>query len=217
MLVEELGKTPLDLLTLVFIDKPGGGKRPIGLLTGVMRLWGKVRRPYGKEWEEQHERPYFWAGRGKPAASSAHQQSLRAEVARAKGLESASTLLDMVKCYEKIRHPIVHEAALRMGFPLRIVRVCLAIYAGKRIISVDGAVTQFFKIGTSIVAGCSFATTILRVVLLECLDLGCKLYPQIALYVYVDDIDLGTSGDEEAVIEVIAGATRFFVLALENK
>ena len=36
--------------------------------------------------------------------------------------------------------------------PLRIVRVCLCVYAGKRIISVDGAVTEVFDIGTSIVA-----------------------------------------------------------------
>eukprot|EP00973_Karenia_brevis_P025283 3487847-Karenia_brevis.AAC.1 len=86
----------------------------------------------------------------------------------------------MVKCYAKIRHEVVHEAAARVGFPWRVLRVCLAIYAGKRIISVDGAVTEVFRLGTSIVAGCAFATTILRVVLMECLDMGCKLYPQVA-------------------------------------
>ena len=103
MLIEEVGTAPIDLLTLVFIDKPGGaGKRPIGLLTGLMRLWGKVRRPYGKAWEADNARPYFWAGKGRPAADSAHQQTLKAEIARAKGISSASSLLDMVKCYERL-------------------------------------------------------------------------------------------------------------------
>ena len=90
LVMEEVGRPPLELLTLVFIPKPDGGKRPIGLLTGVMRLWGKTRRPFGKQWEEQNARPYFWAGHGRPASDSAHQQALRAEVARARGQESAS-------------------------------------------------------------------------------------------------------------------------------
>ena len=95
--------------------------------------------------------------------------------------------------------------------------MCLSIYAGKRVISVDGAVTAEFTIGTSIVAGCAFATTMLRVVLLECLDMGCRLYPALTFFVYVDDIDLIAAGTEDQVVERIAGATRFMVLALENK
>ena len=217
MVIEEVGRPPVDLLALIFIAKPDGGRRPIGLLTGLMRLWGQVRRGYGREWEVAHSRSYFWAGQGRPAADSAHQQTLKAEVARARGQESASTLLDMVKCYEKIQHVVVIEAARRTGFPLRVVRLCLAIYAGRRVISVDGALTKTFRLGTSIVAGCAFATTLLRVVLLECLDMGCKLYPQVSFYVYVDDIDIGACGDEADVISDTFGATRLFVYALEHK
>eukprot|EP00973_Karenia_brevis_P010217 1383335-Karenia_brevis.AAC.1 len=80
-------------------------------------------------------------------------------------------------CYEKIQHAVIIEAARRTGFPIRVVRLCLVIYAGPSIVSVDGAVTDVFRLGTSIVAGCTFATALLRVVLLECLDLGQRLYP----------------------------------------
>eukprot|EP00972_Heterocapsa_arctica_P038245 5630694-Heterocapsa_arctica.AAC.1 len=71
-----------------------------------MRIWGKARRSFAWDWELANARPYFWAGRGKPAARSVHRQSLRAEIARSRGLSSASTLLDMVKCYEKIGHRV---------------------------------------------------------------------------------------------------------------
>ena len=217
MLIEESGTTPVELLTLVFIDKPDGGKRPIGLLTGFMRLWGNVRSSFGRKWEADNDREYFWAGAGKPAADSSYQQALRAEVARAQHKEAASTLLDMVKCYEKIKHPIVAAAARKAGFPMRLVRVCLAIYAGPRILSIDGVVSDVFTIGTSIVAGCTFATRILRVVLIECMDMASRWYPRVRLYVYVDDIDIEAIGDEASVRNDIIGATRCVVLALEHK
>ena len=48
LLIEEVGVPPLELLTLVFIPKPSGGTRPIGLLLGLMRLWRRVRHEYAK-------------------------------------------------------------------------------------------------------------------------------------------------------------------------
>eukprot|EP00973_Karenia_brevis_P010696 1449737-Karenia_brevis.AAC.1 len=95
LLLEEAGKLGRSVLTIVFLSKPDGGKRPIGLLPGLLRLWGKVRRGLAKQWEKEHQRPYFWGEARKPAAGSVHLQSLRNEVAKAKGEETASTLLDM--------------------------------------------------------------------------------------------------------------------------
>ena len=125
-------------------------------------------------------------------------------------------MLDMVKCYEKITHQVIAAAAKRVDFPLRILRVCLGVYARKRIISVDGAVTEEFRIGTSIVPGCAFATTMLREVLIECLDMGRRLYLDVLFFVYVDVVKISTAGTADQVVERIAGATRFTVLALER-
>ena len=43
--LEEIGCWPEQLRhTLIkFIPKPKGGKRPIGLLTALVRLWGRMR------------------------------------------------------------------------------------------------------------------------------------------------------------------------------
>ena len=48
--------------------------------------------------------------------------------------------------------------------------------------------------GTSIVAGCGFATTLLKVVLLDALDVVTSGFPEVAAYAYVDDIDLAAVG-----------------------
>ena len=44
---------------MFFLDKPDGGKRPIGLFDSSIRLWGALRRPISKEWERQWHRSYF--------------------------------------------------------------------------------------------------------------------------------------------------------------
>ena len=51
LLIEEVGGPPLRILVIVLLAKPDGGRRPIGLLTGLMRVWGKLRRRYAKDWE----------------------------------------------------------------------------------------------------------------------------------------------------------------------
>jgi hypothetical protein len=53
-------------------------------------------------------------------------------------------------------------------------------------------------------------------VLLEVLDMCTDLHPSVSLYVYIDDIDVGATGDEDEVVNQIAGATETLVDGLEN-
>ena len=71
-------------------------------------------------------------------------------------------------------------------------------------------------VGISVVAGCTFATTLLRVVLLKCGDIMRTCYPQVDLYVYVDDIDPGMEGDEQGVAITLGGAMRSLVTMLQH-
>ena len=102
--MEKLGAVPVELVLLAMLGKPEGGHRLIGLLTGVVKLWGRARREVARERERADDRDYFWAKSGSSAPESGYAQQLRAEVARAKGLQVGSTLLDLVKCYEKVLH-----------------------------------------------------------------------------------------------------------------
>eukprot|EP00959_Pyramimonas_sp_CCMP1952_P090195 1888125-Pyramimonas_sp.AAC.1 len=44
----------------VFLPKPGGGTRPIGLLCFWARIWSRCRRQYVKSWEVSVDAKFFW-------------------------------------------------------------------------------------------------------------------------------------------------------------
>eukprot|EP00974_Lingulodinium_polyedra_P131027 11216137-Lingulodinium_polyedra.AAC.1 len=85
---------------LVFLDEEDGGERPIGLLAGLVRLWGRVRKPCIQDWAIANGRPYFWASRGRSSEACAWRQQVMAAAAREKGLRSGAALLDLSKAYE---------------------------------------------------------------------------------------------------------------------
>ena len=58
---EDFRQLPLEWLTsIVFLSKPDGGHRPIGLEVAIVSLWGKLRRVQAKEWERSRETHAFW-------------------------------------------------------------------------------------------------------------------------------------------------------------
>ncbi len=66
-LLESWGWWPEQLMEALIrlIPKPTGGRRPIGLLASLVRLWERVRRPYIVEWRTKVNREYNWMTRGK--------------------------------------------------------------------------------------------------------------------------------------------------------
>ena len=96
-----------------------------------------------------------------------------------------STLLDLVKCYEKVLHWVLIRGAKENGFPLVVVRLRLAVYASPRAISAAGCVSNVVSLGASIVAGCGFATTLLKVVPIRCLDAAQLAFPEVSYFVHV--------------------------------
>ena len=111
--IENADTLPRQLvLIIVFLAKPSGGTRPIGLIIGSMRLWAKVRRPLADEWERAHSRPYFFAAKGKSAEHAAWQIQFLHEWSAAIGLPAASLLKDLRKAYERVGHnPLLRRGA----------------------------------------------------------------------------------------------------------
>ncbi|CAK0881635.1 unnamed protein product, partial [Prorocentrum cordatum] len=86
-------------LVAVF-PKPAGGWRPIGLLSGIPRLQGKLRQPAARRREAGLQRSgagSFWGGPGRSAHESASRQALAAEAANAMGMKGAALLLALGK------------------------------------------------------------------------------------------------------------------------
>ena len=57
---ELLGRWPelVGVVIACLLPKPDGGRRPIGLLPSVVRLWMRIRLDVARAWQRQHERPY---------------------------------------------------------------------------------------------------------------------------------------------------------------
>ena len=89
--------------------------------------------------------------------------------------------------------------------------MCLACYAGLRRLVIDGQCTEAFSIGgKSLVAGCGFATTFLKVYAIKIFDMMWRWYPEIQLHVFVDDVDMNNTArtEQSSSHEVVRATTR---------
>ena len=68
---------------------------------------------------------YTGAGRGSIVA--AWKQAARVEIDRATGARYAQILLDLVKAFERIPYRVLLRDALRFGYPLRLLRLAIAV------------------------------------------------------------------------------------------
>ena len=56
---ERAGLLPVEGSNIIFLPKPTGSERPIGLLPTMYRVWCRCRRPVAAERERMHDRKYF--------------------------------------------------------------------------------------------------------------------------------------------------------------
>ena len=65
--IEEQGCWPeqLGLSVVHLIPKAAGGRRPIGLLASLVRLWERARNPLMEDWRRTCRREYNWMAKGK--------------------------------------------------------------------------------------------------------------------------------------------------------
>ena len=64
LLCELLGTWPtaVQLVIIVLLPKPEGGRRHIGLLPSPCRIWMRLRRTIAVQWQRDHPREYLYAG-----------------------------------------------------------------------------------------------------------------------------------------------------------
>ena len=182
----------IDVLLVALLAKPESGDRPIGIFSSFLRVWGRwSRRKLGNAWEEANKRSYFYGGQGRGAEASAWSTGVLAEWADSQDQSCAFLFLDLQKAYENISHVHLIRSAIFFNFPLRILRFCLRGYRGTRIISVGGIMTPPVSTQSTIVAGCSWATSLLRLALILEFDSFKVAFDFIFLSVYIDDIIMG--------------------------
>ena len=89
------------------------------------------------------------------------------------------------------------EEAAALGFPTSLMRAALACYGAARYIRLGPhtAAPRFASRG--VVAGCSLATTLVKLYLLRRLDQFVLRHPRVDMNVFIDDFGLATSGTAE--------------------
>ena len=209
----------LPLVLIVLLPKDGGGFRPIGLFPTLIRVWMRARSSTARDWEELTAAPELYGAKGMGAQRAAWTETFAAETAAQDNGAYAAVLLDLVKAFEKISHADLVAAARRHEFSLRILRLSLAAYRIARVIGVDGVYSKELHACKGITAGSGFATTELRMLLLDLMFELKKLWP-VQLKLYVDDLTITAKGEQERVAADVAAATdhavqRFQQLGLE--
>ena len=154
----------IDLLLARLIPKAGGGSRPIGLIVGIVRAFNAFLLPVvAKQWEAKNTRDFFFFGeRDRDCEACAWRSAARAEFANYMGVVLASGLLDMHKAFDLVKHSILQKEAGKHGFDEDVVLYYMSIYRGPRSLLFGQVATKVVRAKKSIVAGCSFSTTLFR-------------------------------------------------------
>ncbi len=187
--------TQVALTTMPLIGKPRGGHRTIGKLSALYRIWAKARRPLAAEWEVKNDRPFFAAAAGVGPIDAVYKQALRQEAACADGESAAVILDDMEAFYEGINREALLEEAQAVGFPTVIAKACLAAYATPRMLTLDGIAAREMYPRRGLIAGCTFATTLVKVFYVRKIDAAVGKLPEGAnVDFYIDDVALSVEG-----------------------
>jgi len=218
MAVELVGSWPLavQLVIIVLLPKPDDGRRPIGLFTSLIRLWARARSVAARAWEAANPRPGLYGSAGMGAQRAAWQDAYAAEAAGRRGKAFAHSLLDLVKAFEKVQHHTLVAAAHKHGYNLWLLRLSLRAYRIQRTVSVDSCCSRCIVATRGITAGSCFATSELRLLLLDVIDATYAIWTTIEFALYVDDATISASGDSLTAAAVVAGATDHAVGILEH-
>ena len=190
----------IGVVMIALIPKSDGGRRPIGLFPTLIRIWMRSRLDIAQAWESSHERPYFYAGPAKGADVAAWKQSLLAEKARSLRLPYASSLLDLIKCFDSVPFDWLVMQAEKYRYNLFLLRLSIASYLLARVLDVEGCCSGFVFPSRGLTAGSVLATIELRVLLIEFADasVASSLHSRITLY--VDDATIETVATVKSVL-----------------
>ncbi len=216
--IEAMGVWPqqLQCVLMHLIPKEAGGRRPIGLVASFIRLWERVRAPLIRQWRIKSMRAYNWAAPGRSAERAAWLHSLADEVAKAKGMESATALIDLVKAFEHIPLSLLWRRGAEHGFPMAVLRLVLEICAAPRRLVFRGALSQTVSSLTAVVAGLVMAVDLMFLAIVNTMDELSVKFPEVGIITYVDDLTLRRAGPAELVKEELRLAVQECVRQLEE-
>eukprot|EP00959_Pyramimonas_sp_CCMP1952_P161718 3381573-Pyramimonas_sp.AAC.1 len=156
-----------------------------------MKVWSKCRQALCKKWEVEHPAAVVWgAGPDTTCERTGWVHNMLAHFGHCIGTASATALLDRKKFYEHITHSDLYAAVVEHKFNLKLFRGLCTVYDADRVLHCGGRVSQALRANGGVIAGCSAATTLSRLLLLKPLTLAQFSRPQLAVRSVIDDIAL---------------------------
>ena len=182
------------------------------IMPSFIRLWEKIRGQEMQEWAKSAERQYDWGARGRSSQQAVWLQLLEEEAIV--GGECASDdarltiLVDLVKCFDRVRLRHVWQWGVYHGVPKALLRMICVTYSLARTLKMEGTCSEAFSTITTIVPGSVFALWMLHAVLMNPCDKLCHMTRILGvswgLAKFVDDISLTLKGKAEKIAEAAA-------------
>jgi hypothetical protein len=118
--MELILSTPVQtlLLLVIFLEKPTGGERPVGLTSGLYRLHCKLRKWGTTQSEADKIKWWDTAVTGSLALQCGLRRLLKAEVCSVLDFPQATLLWDAEKFFDTISPEQVAAARLQLGYPM---------------------------------------------------------------------------------------------------
>eukprot|EP00959_Pyramimonas_sp_CCMP1952_P449256 9406779-Pyramimonas_sp.AAC.1 len=187
----------MSLIMIAMLEKPEGGSRPIGPLSTVVRVWDAAPDLLLGNGRFKNKRDFFYGSTGMPCERGVWEQAFIAEHARITNTCAGAGLLDLSKAYERALPGHLIDAAQMTKFPLDILRLLSCVYRCHRLLVVGQVASAPVMTEQTIVAGCTFATTLLKVLLVRMLDCVMAEFPFARVYNVVDDITVRVRGSRK--------------------
>ena len=201
----------------ILLDRPQGGDRAIGLSVAPLRIWSKLRRPLATDWETEHNGSFLCGATGRPCEKAAWSLSVYAGAAQEPGGAGAAFFLDLEKFYETVQHPSALEQARRNTFPIKLMRLALASYRGWRSLQYGEVSAIPFCVTKTIIAGCSLATSLAKVLVRLPMRAALSKVPSLKLWNVVDDISGFIGGPRRLVTHLLPVAIEGIAGGLERQ
>ncbi len=142
-----------------------------------------------------------------------------AEDAAARKEATATTIIDFKRYYEYLRVDEYVRGGLRVGLPKTVMTLAVYLYLGPRHIRCGEAVAAALYPRRSILAGCTWATLLIRIIMAEPTDQFFRVFnaecrawqARPSMTIYVDDGAVTTMGHASAVEYVHAWASRLLL------
>ena len=182
------------LTMVVFLDKPEGGFRPICLICCLLRVWSKMRQPIAKRWEADHAAEFFWGSATRSCERAGWVHNAFVAFSKHAGLEAITCFADLEKFYEHVAHQDLYDEAVATRFNLVLLRALCVLYSGYRAIAYQGAASDSFRVGGTIMAGCSCALALAKLLLFRSLRKVSMNNPIVHVRNVVDDVTVQACG-----------------------